>query len=127
MSEGRPRPSIPPKDGSERRQWERSPLVIAGEMIIRDEIYASLSQNISGGGMFLMLPGSVRLGDVLRLQFRLRGREIVVDAEAVWVAPRRALSGLRQLPVGVGVKFLHMPEADRALVLQYVRAVMAQR
>jgi Tfp pilus assembly protein PilZ len=115
------------KGGADRREWERSPLVVAAEMIIRDEIYASLSQNISGGGMFLTLPGPVGLGDVVHLQFRLRGRDIVAKAEVVWVAQRRPVTGLRQLPVGIGVKFVDLPDADRQLILNYVHAVMAQR
>jgi hypothetical protein len=35
------------------------------------------------------------------------------------------MNGLRQLPVGVGVKFISISEEDRALVLTYVEAVLS--
>lgn len=127
MSERRHRLSEAPQSGAERREWERAPLCITAEMIGRDEICVSLSQNISGGGMFLLLPGAVQLGDVIKIQFRLRGRDILVNAEVVWASHRRQVASLRQLPVGVGVKFVDIHGEDRELVLQYVNAVMTQR
>ncbi|MCS6915250.1 MAG: PilZ domain-containing protein [Myxococcales bacterium] len=123
MNQARATPAAPP---SERRQWERSPVVVTAEMVLRDEMFAALAQNISGGGMFLQAPEPLSVGDHIRLRFSLPGlRPLEVDAEVVWAAPKKKTYNSRPpFQMGVGVKFINLSEAERAEVMEYVRALM---
>lgn len=84
-----------------------------------DNFYQGFSENISEGGLFVVTYLPRRCGDVITVRFTLPGlgRLIEARAEVRW---QRQGHDDRDVAPGLGVRFLDLTEADRAVIERFV-------
>lgn len=90
----------------ERRQHERSRLIIDMFFDGEDITGVAGTKDISPGGLYMNTKTEIPEGAVLTLRIPLAGHDIVCNAEVVYSNPGR----------GVGVRFHGLAEADRAVL-----------
>jgi hypothetical protein len=88
----------------ERRQYERSRLIIDVFYDGHDLTGVASTQDISPGGLYMNTQAELPEGSVLTLRLPLAGRDVVCNGEVVYSNPGR----------GVGVTFQGLSEEDRA-------------
>lgn len=110
-------PSVNPR---ELRQCDRVDVEADITFFSDDNFYQGFSENISEGGLFVVTYLPRKCGDVITVRFTLPGIEHTLEARAEvrWV---RASVPERHLPPGLGVRFLDLSQADRAIVERFVR------
>jgi len=105
-----PRTSVPRPYSGLVRVPHVLPCRLAGAHDTRDGVLC----NVSLTGAYVVVAPQPRGGETVRLAFALSEAHVVdVQAEVVWVNtkdPQRAES----LPPGIGLRFVHLKEADRA-------------
>jgi len=111
--------------GRSRRQSPRVPLEVPEENRgLRAKLTAP-TYNLSAGGVFLQSATPRALGECVRLQFRLPGRErpVQVIGEVVWhnLDPGK-VGGL-----GMGLRFLDLAAEDREIVERYLRGTIVRQ
>jgi len=100
---------------AERREpFERAlfPVEVACASEVRAGTRRYLAHNLSQGGVFLKTLLPLDPGTLLRCAFHLPdgGPPLVAMARVAWT---RAASPVRDMPAGMGVRFLDLNEADR--------------
>jgi hypothetical protein len=91
-----------PRD--ERRQYERSRLIIDVFFDGADLTGVASTKDISPGGLYMNTQAEIPEGSVLTLRIPLEGRDVVCNAEVIYSNPGR----------GVGVTFQGLSQEDRA-------------
>ncbi len=73
--------------------------------------------NISEDGLFVKTNYPRPIGDVIRLRFTLPIQDITLEINSVvrWINFKESLG-----PVGMGVKFIDLDEAQKRAILQFV-------
>ena len=112
-----PSSSVNPR---ELRECDRVDVEADITFFSEDNFYQGFSENISEGGLFVVTYLPRKCGDVITVRFTLPGIEHTLEARAEvrWV---RAGIADRHLPPGLGVRFLDLSQADRAIVERFVR------
>ena len=90
----------------ERRQFERSRLIIDVFYDGADLTGVASTQDISPGGLYMNTQAEIPEGALLTLRLPLNGRDVVCNAEVIYSNPGR----------GVGVNFQGLSEDDRAFL-----------
>jgi hypothetical protein len=88
----------------ERRQHERSRLIIDVFFNGDDLTGVASTKDISPGGLYMNTQSELPEGSVLTLRIPLEGRDVVCNGEVVYSNPGR----------GVGVTFQGLSDEDRA-------------
>ncbi|MET0625131.1 MAG: PilZ domain-containing protein [Pyrinomonadaceae bacterium] len=88
----------------ERRQHERSRLIIDVFFNGDDLTGVASTKDISPGGLYMNTQAEIPEGSLLTLRLPLEGRDVVCNGEVVYSNPGR----------GVGVTFQGLSEEDRA-------------
>ena len=92
--------------GDERRQYERSRLIIDVFFGGVDLTGVAGTKDISPGGLYMNTTAELPEGSVLTLRIPFAGHDIVCNAEVVYNNPGR----------GVGVRFQGLSDADRSFL-----------
>src|SRR5215510_243632 len=94
----------------ERRRSPRAPVVVRIEYATVDALFSDFTRNINEGGVFIETDSPAELDSVVHLSFRLPGsRDTVnVHGRVAWIEP-----GASGQPVGMGVEFENLTDADR--------------
>jgi len=87
----------------ERRQYERSRLIIDVFFDGADLTGVAGTQDISPGGLYMNTKAEIPEGSILMLRIPVGGRDIICNGEVVYSNPGR----------GVGVNFQGMSDEDR--------------
>ena len=95
-----------PRD--ERRQSERSRLIIDVFFDGKDATGLASTKDIGAGGLYLNTQADLAEGATLLLRIPIGQQQLVVNGQVVYRNPGR----------GVGVKFEGLTESDRALLEQ---------
>ena len=90
----------------ERRQHDRSRLIVDVYFDGADATGIASTQDISVGGLYLITQKELPEGGLLTLRLPFAGGDVVVNAEVVYSNPGR----------GVGVSFHGLSEKDRATI-----------
>lgn len=90
----------------ERRQYERSRLIIDVFFDGTDLTGVASTKDISPGGLYMNTQREIPEGSLLTLRIPVEGRDVVCNAEVAYSNPGR----------GVGVRFHGLPEGDRTLL-----------
>ena len=90
----------------ERRQYERSRLIIDVFYNGADLTGVASTQDISPGGLYMNTQAEIPEGSLLTLRLPLAGHDLVCNGEVVYSNPGR----------GVGVNFQGLSDEDRALL-----------
>lgn len=88
------------------------PVEVACASDVRAGTRRYLAHNLSGGGLFLKTLLPLEPGTLLRCAFHLPdgAPPLIALARVAW---RRGASPIRDLPAGMGVRFLDLNDADR--------------
>jgi hypothetical protein len=97
---------IPAPD--ERRQYDRSRLIVDVFFDGTDATGVASTKDISAGGLYMTTQSVLPEGAVLLLRIPCGKEQVVLNAEVVYSNPGR----------GVGVRFQGVSEHDRALIEQ---------
>ena len=92
----------------DRRHHDRSRLIVDVFFDGKDATGVASTKDISGGGLYLNTQADLFEGAVLLLRIPIGQKQIVVNAEVVYVNPGR----------GVGVRFQGLSAEDQALIEQ---------
>ena len=92
--------------GDERRQHDRSRLIVDVFFNGADSTGVASTKDISVGGLYMNTRDEMPEGAPLTLRLPFPEGDVVVNAEVVYSNPGR----------GVGVRFQGLPEKDRALI-----------
>ena len=103
--------------GQERRQFIRVVLFIPVKYSVaeaKEEYTESQTEDISSGGMRILLRGELAVGTILKLQFELLREQRIVQfeglqARAVWVIPNNNL----EYPYKAGLEFINIDIDER--------------
>jgi uncharacterized protein (TIGR02266 family) len=111
----------------QRRRENRVPLELAvrfrqGEL---EEILARESRDLSLGGMFIRCPRPASVGERIRFEIDL-GSDGVVHGVGRVAWGRKPDPRKRQLSPGMGVQFVELADADRALLSSWLGARRAE-
>ncbi len=113
-----PVPFLEHRNLPERRSGHRIPLSAAVDLTSRDNFFAGRALDISLGGIFIETSVALDVGMKIGVRIQILERAFVVATEVTWV-----LSDRVGRPVGVGVRFLHMP----APLVETIQAFIQQR
>ena len=92
----------------ERRQYDRSRLIIDVFFDGQDATGVASTKDIGAGGLYLNTQAELAEGSILLLRIPFGQKQIVVNAEVVYRNPGR----------GIGVRFEGLSDDDRALLEQ---------
>jgi len=119
--------------GPERREFVRVPLAIPVRYSVVDthqEGQESETEDISTGGMRLLLRGELPVGTLLKLKFELLREQKVIqfdalEAKIVWVEPNNNL----EYPYKAGIQFINIElhESIRISNCIYYRADLLKK
>ena len=88
----------------ERRQFERSRLIVDVFFNGADSTGVASTRDISPGGLYMNTQAELPEGALLTLRLPFKGRDVVCNAEVIYSNPGR----------GVGVRLQGLSEEDRA-------------
>jgi hypothetical protein len=100
----------------ERRQHERSRLIIDVYFNGQDLTGVAGTKDISLGGLYMNTKTEIPEGSLLTLRIPVAGRDIVCNAEVIYSNPGR----------GVGVRFHGMSELDREVLVEGLASAEGQ-
>jgi serine/threonine-protein kinase len=112
-----PPPLYTPPPADTRRQFRRASYLAAVRVIrAGDSVFDARCEDISEGGMLLLGPNLVEHGEIIKVRFALpiSGEVVTLDAEARWHRGARDGKG------AIGVRFIDISSAARALISQYI-------
>jgi hypothetical protein len=90
----------------DRRHYDRSRVIVDVFFDGKDATGVASTKDISAGGLYLNTQADLAEGSVLLLRIPIGQKQIVVNAEVVYVNSGR----------GVGVRFQGLSQADQALI-----------
>jgi hypothetical protein len=90
----------------ERRQYDRSRLILDVHFEGVDATGVASTKDISLGGLYMTTQREIPVGTTLTLRIPLGGEYVVVKADVVYSNPNR----------GIGVRFHRLPDDVRALM-----------
>ena len=90
----------------ERRQYDRSRLIVEVHFDGGDATGIASSKDISLGGLYMNTQTEIPVGETLTLRMSLGGQYVVIQAEAIYSNAGH----------GVGVKFHELPEDVREIM-----------
>ena len=90
----------------ERRQYDRSRLIVDVYFEGQDATGVASSQDISLGGLYMSTQADIPVGATLVLRIPLEDEYVVVKAEVIYSNPGQ----------GVGVRFHRLPDEGRQLM-----------
>ncbi len=102
---------------SEPRRFPRAPLSGTVKFFDWDRAGHADATEISGEGIFLKTPGVLPEGSLLTLRLSIPG---LAQAFTVLGKVVRTVRGGLLKPAGMGVRFIDIPAAARARILEYV-------
>ena len=91
---------------AERRQHDRSRLIVDVYFNGADATGVASTKDISAGGLYMNTQAELPEGALLTVRLPFPEGDVVVNAEVVYINPGR----------GVGIRFHGLPEKDRALM-----------
>jgi type IV pilus assembly protein PilZ len=108
---------------AERRDEARAPIEVEVQYRTVQEFLAAYSRNISGGGIFIRTAQPQPLNQAIMLRFTLPGiaHRFEINGMVVWVNT----SSRSSFPVGMGIKFMQMPQKDADLIAEFVKKAVA--
>lgn len=107
-------------DGSERRRFSRTDLLVRIEYSTIDEIFSEFTYDINEGGLFIETEKPRPTGTEVALRFNLPGSKesLQTIGRVVWV--RSASSGV---PAGMGIEFDDLTTEDRDCINTMIRSL----
>jgi uncharacterized protein (TIGR02266 family) len=106
-------------EGSERRQYPRVPVALNGSVRTENHFFASKTENLSVGGLFLATENLLPVGQHLELVIQLPDcPPIELTGEVRWV--RGLQPGKKLTGPGMGVMFRDVPERARKAIENYL-------
>lgn len=107
-------------DGSERRRFSRTDLLVRIEYSTIDEIFSEFTHDINEGGLFIETEKPRPTGTEVALRFNLPGSKesLQTIGRVVWV--RSASSGV---PAGMGIEFDDLTTEDRDRINTMIRSL----
>ena len=96
----------PQPSNDERRQYDRSRLIVDVHFDGGDATGVASTQDISLGGLYMTTQTEIPVGETLALRIPLGGQHVVIKADVVYSNPGR----------GVGVRFHRLPDETRELM-----------
>jgi uncharacterized protein (TIGR02266 family) len=108
----------------ERRRSARTPIVVRIEYATVDALFSDFTSNINEGGVFIETDAPAPLESVVHLRFRLPGtRETLrVSGRVAWID-----ADANGKPIGMGIEFDSLTEADRAHINALVQRLRTSR
>lgn len=109
-------------DPADRRLQPRFAVAVQVTMDSEHNFYTGLTQDLSGGGLFVATHVIRDIGDRIRLRFTLPTSPVPIDAvtEVRWIRPTPVQGGGGE--VGMGLQFIELPapakDAIGAFLLQ---------
>ncbi len=105
----------------EKREAPRTMIRIQVNCECDDAFIYDYSYDMSEGGIFLSTSEPRSVGDRIKLGFILPEvlEEIEVTGEVTWVNP----PGSQDLPPGMGIKFLELPEDKKELIQEVINRI----
>ncbi len=100
--------STPDPQFQERRQTDRSRLIIEIFFDGVDATGIAHSRDISLGGLYMNTQTEIAEGSQVKLRIPLINKQVIADAQVVYCNPGH----------GVGVRFISLSDDDRAMLLQ---------
>jgi uncharacterized protein (TIGR02266 family) len=106
----------------ERRRSSRAPIVVRIEYATVDALFSDFTRNINEGGVFIETDAPAPLDSAVHLRFRLPGtRETLrVSGRVAWIS-----TGPGGNPIGMGIEFEGLTDADRARINALVSRLRA--
>ncbi len=107
----------------ERRQSERTPVIVRVEYSTVDSFFSDFTRDINEGGTFIETETPLSLDSEISLQFHLPGSEVPVrvTGRVVWTREH----GNGEGPPGMGIEFDHLDSEARTRINQLVRHLRA--
>ena len=116
------RESEPTHIECERRNTERTQLVVRVEYSTIDDFFSEFSRDINQGGLFIETTQPLSLGAEVMMRFNLPGGDEVIETVGHVV---RISLGDREEPPGMGLEFEKLRADDRVRIDQLVRMLRA--
>lgn len=107
-----------PPTSEDRRQHPRVRMAVDVNFQSENNFFSAKTRDISAGGLFIDTAANVPIGTTIRVDLHLLKSRLRLMAEVAWV-----LLDDDGESIGVGVRFLDVPEADR----QRIQAFMGLR
>src|SRR5438105_9468328 len=85
-----------------------------------DEFIENHSHDVSKGGIFVKTPTPFPPGTLLKFEIRLAGDKSVISGVGRVVWKREPTSAGAERPAGMGVKFIKIDDASRAVIDQLI-------
>jgi len=84
------------------------------------EFTEMVAQNVSSGGVFVQSDEPMKVGTLLRLEFKVEDGPPIISGvgRVVWVRPSEKATGAK--PSGMGIKFVKMDDDSRKVVEDFV-------
>lgn len=105
-----------------QREFRRVPAEIEVEVSQSSEhnFYTGFTQNISEGGLFLATNMMIPIGSKLTFRFNMEGfpEPIMVNGVVRWLREPHGFIG--DLPPGLGVQFVDLPEPHKRFVESFI-------
>jgi uncharacterized protein (TIGR02266 family) len=103
---------------NDRRQHPRLSIAVEVDFGSENNFYSARTRDISVGGLFIESDVALPIGTRLRVDLKFLQKQLQAEAEVTWV-----LVGAGEQAVGMGVRFLDLPEAST----KNIEAFMALR
>jgi uncharacterized protein (TIGR02266 family) len=84
--------------------------------------WSDASKDIAEGGVFLATHQLLRIGTVVEIGIRIEGREQLVTCTGVVQWTRAQNPGVEE-PMGVGIKFVELPDDERDAFREFAQTV----
>ena len=110
----------PKSDGSERRRFERTELLVRVEYSTVDEIFSEFTRDINEGGLFIETEKPRPTGTEVTMRFNLPGTSDSVQTigRVMWVRSESADSR-----AGMGIEFDDLTLDERKRINSMIRAL----
>lgn len=106
---------------SDKRQHNRVPLEVDVDFSSESNFYNGFMENISQGGLFVATWELRKLGERVKLKFRLPDSTELIecDGEVRWL--REQNQDTPEVPPGLGIRFVDMTPAQQSRVEEFIR------
>ena len=103
----------------DRRRAPRVDYKVKVALHTPDNFYVGFTGNISEGGLFIVTEVPQPIGSRIKVSFKLPDmkQEVQVEGEVRWIRE----AGASELPPGMGIKFLNLPEGAKRAIEKFIR------